>query len=92
MPDAAFFDYVRGRTDAVPDGYREDGLRAYRHLVWLGASQMIDAEFPAVRPALGEDGWHELIAAFVRESAWESHFYEDLTDAFPAFLARAQQS
>lgn len=86
MPEAAFFDYVRGRSDVVPPGYREDGLRAYRYLVHLGAAQMVEAQYPAVRESLGEAGWHELIAAFVRDSAWESHFYGDLTDAFLVFL------
>ena len=32
-----FFDYVRGVTDAVPAGYAEQGMRAYRHLVFIGA-------------------------------------------------------
>ena len=85
---AAFYDYVRGRSDVVPEGHSEKGLRAYRHLVWLGASQMIEAHHPEVRRALGEDAWRELIAAFVRESAWTSHYYADLTDEFPRFLER----
>lgn len=86
MPEAAFFDYVRGRSEVVPAGYREDGLRAYRYLVHLGAAQMVDAHYPEVRTSLGEAGWHELIAAFVRDSAWDSHFYGDLTDDFLVFL------
>lgn len=52
---AAFFDYVRGRSDAVPPGYAEAGLRAYRHLVYLGASQMVQAHFPELRAQLGEE-------------------------------------
>ena len=44
---AAFYDFVRGRSDDVPAGYTAAGLRVYRHLVYLGASQMIEAHFPA---------------------------------------------
>lgn len=87
----AFYDYVRGRTDAVPPGYTEAGLRAYRHLVYLGASQMIEAHHPELRPQLGEADWRTLIEAFVRESRWTSHFYEDLRQEFADFLARASQ-
>lgn len=86
---ADFYAYVRGRSDAVPPGYTEAGLRAYRHLVRLGASQMVEAHFPHLRPALGEANWDALIAEFVRQSAWNSHFYGDMKDEFVAFLARA---
>lgn len=85
---AAFYDYVRGRSDVVPEGHDERGLRAYRHLVWLGASQMIESHFPEVRQELGDDAWRALIEAFVRQSSWTSHYYGDLKDDFLAFLAR----
>ena len=39
---AAFHDYVRGRTDELPPGYSEAGMRLYRHLVYLGASQTVE--------------------------------------------------
>jgi hypothetical protein len=84
----AFFDHVRGRSDVVPPGHTERGMRAYRHLVYLGASQMIEAHFPDVRQELGEDGWRTLIEDFVRQSAWTSPFYGDLKDEFIAYLAR----
>ena len=35
MPAPAFYDYVRGLTDEVPEGYTLAGMRAYRHLVYL---------------------------------------------------------
>ena len=88
MPSDAFYDYVRGLTDDVPEGYTLNGMRAYRHLVYLGASQMVQAHFPEVREALGEEAWRALIEAFVRQSAWTSHYYGDLKDEFTAFLAR----
>lgn len=84
----AFYDYVRGRSDVVPPGYTEQGLRVYRYLVYLGASQMVAAHFPQVREQLGEDAWRTLIEAFVRQSEWTSHYYGDLKDEFTAFLAR----
>jgi hypothetical protein len=84
----AFYDYVRGRSDVVPEGHDERGMRAYRHLVWLGASQMIESHFPEVRRTLGDDAWRALIEAFVRQSNWTSHYYGDLKDDFLAFLAR----
>ena len=56
---SAFFDHVRGRSDEVPAGYTAQGLRVYRHLVYLGVSQMIEAHFPAVREQLGDDAWTE---------------------------------
>lgn len=84
----AFFDYVRGRSEVVPDGYAEAGMRAYRHLVHLGASQLVEAHFPNLRQALGEEAWRCLIEGFVRQSAWTSPCYGDLKEAFLAFLAR----
>ncbi|MGE5450500.1 MAG: putative DNA-binding domain-containing protein [Acidobacteriota bacterium] len=83
-----FYDYVRGRTDDVPAGYTEAGMRVYRHLVYLGASQMVQAHFPQVPTELGEDAWRTLIEAFVRQSHWSSHYYGDLKDEFLAFVAR----
>ena len=83
-----FFDYVRGRTDLVPTGYTESGLRVYRYLVYLGAAQMVEAHFPEIKPALGTEAWRTLIEAFVRQSQWESNYYGDLKDEFLTFLAR----
>lgn len=92
MPDPRiadpFFDYVRGHTDAIPAGYSENGMRAYRHLVFLGASQMIEASYPLLRPGLGEEAWRQMIEAFVRQSAWRSPYYGDMKEEFLAFLAR----
>ncbi|MDD2976548.1 DNA-binding domain-containing protein [Aquabacterium sp.] len=85
---AAFYDFVRGRSDDVPAGYTATGLRVYRHLVYLGASQMIEAHFPAVREQLGDDAWRTLIEAFIRQSEWTSPYYGDLKDDFLAYLAR----
>ena len=85
---AAFYDFVRGRSDDVPSGYTAAGLRVYRHLVYLGASQMIEAHFPAVREQLGDDAWRTLIEAFIRQSEWSSPYYGDLKDDFLAYLAR----
>lgn len=84
----AFYDFVRGLSDEVPAGYAENGLRAYRHLVFIGASQMIEAHYPALREQLGDSAWRELIAAFIRQSAWQSPFYGDLKDEFLAFITR----
>lgn len=85
---AAFYDFVRGRCDDLPAGYSEAGMRVYRYLVYLGASQMVEAHFPAVRSQLGEAAWRALIEDFVRQSSWTSHHYGDLKDAFLAYLAR----
>lgn len=85
---AGFFDYVRGRSDVVPAGYDAAGMRVYRYLAYLGASQMIDSSFPALRAALGEAAWRVLIEGFLRQSAWTSPYYGDLRDEFIAFVAR----
>jgi hypothetical protein len=85
---AGFYDYVRGRSDAVPPGYAEAGLKVYRHLVYLGASQMIESHFPALREALDDAQWRFLIEDFVRKSAWTSNYYADLVEEFKAYLAR----
>lgn len=82
----AFHDYVRGLTDDVPAGYAANGMRLYRHLVYLGACQLVEAEFPALRETLADDDWRALIEAFVRDSRWQSHYYGDLKDEFLAFL------
>ena len=84
---AAFFDYVRGCSDHVPPGYSEAGMRAYRHLVYLGAAQMVASCFPDLRQQLGEAAWRTLIEGFVRQSRWESPYYGDLQDEFVQFLA-----
>lgn len=84
---APFYDYVRGLTDQVPLGYSDNGMRAYRHLVFLGASQMVEAHFPELREQLGDEAWRELIAAFVRQSHWSSPYYGDMKDAFLEFIA-----
>jgi hypothetical protein len=91
MPED-FYHYIRGVTEVVPHGYTESGMRAYRHLVYLGASQMVEAHFPAIREQMGEDAWKALIQAFVRQSAWTSHYYGDLKDEFLTFLARETDS
>lgn len=85
---SAFHDYVRGVTDTIPAGYSAAGMNVYRHLVFLGASQLLDAAFPSVRTTLGETAWCELMQAFIRQSRWDSHFYGDLKDEFVAFLER----
>lgn len=85
---AAFHDYVRGRSDELPAGYSEPGMRLYRHLVYVGVDQLLDAHYAAVRAALGDDGWRALLQAYIRESHWDSHFYGDLKDDFLAFLER----
>lgn len=83
-----FYDHVRGRSDTVPDGYTEAGMRIYRHLVLLGASQMIEAHYPTLREGMGEVAWQALMQAFVRDSQWTSHDYGDLHHEFLAFLER----
>jgi hypothetical protein len=83
-----FYDYVRGRTDVVPQGYTEPGMRVYRYLVYLGASQMVEANFPQVKTELGDEAWRTLIEEFVRQSQWKSNYYGDLKDEFLTFLAR----
>lgn len=85
---AGFYDYVRGRSDELPPGYTEAGLRAYRYLVYLGASQMIEAHHPTLREALDDAQWRYLIEDFVRQSAWTSNYYADLVGEFEAYLAR----
>ncbi|WP_171961921.1 HvfC/BufC N-terminal domain-containing protein [Bordetella trematum] len=85
---AGFFDYVRGRSEIIPAGYDPAGMRAYRHLVYVGVSQMLDGAFPALRGGLGEAAWRLLIKAFIRQSAWSSPYYGDLCDAFLEFVAR----
>lgn len=88
---SAFYDYVRGRSDELPAGYAEPGMRVYRHLVWLGASQAVEAHFPELRTQLGEEAWQPLIATFVRDSQWTSPFLGDLPHEFTAFLARQSE-
>lgn len=89
---AAFFDYVRGRSDHVPPGYSEAGMRAYRYLVYLGASQMVASCFPELQQQLGQEVWRTLIEGFVRQSRWQSPYYGDLQDEFLDFLARESAS
>jgi hypothetical protein len=66
---AEFYAYVRGASDVVPAGYSEAGLKAYRHLVFLGASQMIAASLPELRAQLDDAHWDFLLRDFIRQSA-----------------------
>jgi hypothetical protein len=84
----AFFDFVRGRSEAVPPGYSLAGMRVYRHLVYLGASQMLEATFPDLPGQLGASAWQLLVSDFVRQSKWTSHYYANLKDEFRRYLAR----
>ncbi len=88
MSTRAFYDYIRGITDEVPEGYTYSGVQVYRYLVYLGASQMIDACVPELRKQLGEDDWRTLIEDFIRQSAWTSNFYGDLENEFNQYLHR----
>lgn len=81
-----FYDYVRGLSNTVPKGYSEAGMRVYRYLVHLGATQLLEASFPEVKKTLGDENWTTLIEAFVKQSGWTSHYYGDLTDEFFQFL------
>lgn len=81
-----FYDYVRGLSDTVPQGYSEHGLRVYRYLVYLGADQLLTAHYPNVKQQLGEDNWQHLLETFIRQSRWTSHYYGDLKDEFLDFL------
>ncbi|MCE1239148.1 MAG: DNA-binding domain-containing protein [Azonexaceae bacterium] len=85
---ADFYDYVRGRSEALPAGYALPGLRAYRHLVFLGVSQLLAAHYPALREGLSDDEWHFLLTDFIRDSRWDSNYYADLAPAFVEYLAR----
>lgn len=85
MPEE-FFDYVRGASDVIPEGYAEAGLRAYRHLVFLGVSQLLAAHYPALREQLSNEEWQLLLANFIRNSAWTSNFYGDLVPAFMSYI------
>ena len=85
---AGFYDYVRGRSDEVPPGYTEAGLKVYRHLVYLGAAQMVESHYPALRETFNEAQWRFLIEDFVRKSAWTSNYYADLIGEFQTYLAR----
>ncbi|MFB0949186.1 MAG: putative DNA-binding domain-containing protein [Burkholderiaceae bacterium] len=91
MP-TAFYDYVRGVSDDVPTGYELQGMKVYRYLVYLGASQMVEACFPNVKEQLSEEDWQALIEDFVRQSTWTSHFYGDLEHEFRLYLDRTIQS
>ena len=88
----AFYDFVRGREEVLPAGYSLQGMKVYRYLVYLGVSQMIDASYADLKNGLGEEGWQMLIQDFVRQSAWDSHFYGDLENEFKRYLEKTCQS
>lgn len=88
----AFYDYVRGRSEHIPAGYQRAGMQVYRYLVYLGASQMIEACFPILKQNLDDTQWRTLIEDFIRQSTWDSHFYGDLEHEFRLYLAQTIQS
>lgn len=86
---SSFFDYVRGLTDVVPEGYSRQGMAVYRHHVYLAASQMMAASYPALKAALNDDDWRLLLQDFIAQTRWTSHFYAELTNNFESYLANA---
>ena len=89
---SAFYDFVRGRSDSLPEGHSERGMLLYRHLVWLGVSQMIESQFPSLREQMGETAWLTLTRAYVAQSTWTSPHCQDIPHDFPAFVAHAAAS
>lgn len=81
-----FFDYVRGITDIVPKGYTAHGMAVYRHHVYLGVSQQLEASYPALKSTLNEEAWAMLLRDFIAKSHWTSHFYSDLSENFKQYL------
>lgn len=84
----AFYDYVRFKTEIVPDGYDFKGLTVYRRLVYLGVSEMVGDCFPSLKEALDEVDWEELMKDFISKSSWDSHFYGDLENEFRIYIER----
>lgn len=84
-----FWDYVRGRTNEVPQGYAKNGLDLYRHLVYIGVDQMLEDCFPEVQKALGPEAWTMVLKDFIASSQWNSNFYGDLEDEFFEYLANS---
>lgn len=88
---SSFFDYVRGLTDVVPAGYSSQGMAVYRHHVYLAASHMLEASYPALKAALEDDAWRLLLQDFIAQTRWDSHFYSELTDNFESYLVNAMR-
>jgi hypothetical protein len=84
---SAFFDYVRGVTDKLPDGYSEKGMRLYRHHVYLGASQLLTATYPQLKEKLLDSEWEALMVDFVKKTKWTSHIYAELIIDFKKYLS-----
>ncbi len=82
-----FFDYVRGLTEVVPDGYSAQGMAVYRHHVYLGASQLLAASYPELKTALSEADWTSLMNDFIAKTRWSSNFYSDLDENFKHYLS-----
>lgn len=87
MQDEAFFAYVRGITDEVPEGHTKAGCDLYRHLVYLGVDQMLSDTHAHVREGLNSELWEQLLRHFIATTRWSSNFYGDLEDEFNLFLA-----
>jgi hypothetical protein len=92
MQDPAFFEYVRGSSDVVPEGHTKAGMDLYRHLTYLGAHQMLEDCFPQIREALSDEDWAELMRDFIKTTRWTSNFYGDLENDFTNYLAAAAVS
>jgi len=88
---STFYDYVRGLSDIVPEGYTAQGMAVYRHHVYLGISQMLAASYPELKTILDDSDWRTLMEDYIRQHKFSSHFYADLTADFEAYL-RAQSS
>ena len=82
----AFFDYVRGMSNDVPAGYDERGMKVYRHHVFLGVSQCMEAAYPNLHAELSTDDWAMLLCDFIAKTRWSSNFYGDLDVQFKLYL------
>ena len=83
-----FFDYVKGVSDTVPQGYTEKGLKVYRYLVYLGVEQMIENCFPQLKETLPEEDYKLLIESFIRDFTFTSPYYYNLEEDFKVYLQK----
>jgi hypothetical protein len=73
-------------SDAVPAGYDLQGMKLYRHHVFLGVSQLLEGAYPELRAELSTDDWARLLGDFIAKSRWASNFYADLDVQFKLYL------
>ncbi|MEO8670408.1 MAG: putative DNA-binding domain-containing protein [Tahibacter sp.] len=75
---------------AAPTGIEPRRMRIYRDLFFNNVESLLSANFPVIHSLRGEQDWHELIRAFLRDHRCHTPLFPELGREFLQFLEQRQ--